>query len=99
MAVAETAVALARKLGQPAPLAHALYARCIAQWRPSAGRADGGSVCEAIRVADRAGEGDLAMACAVRLGRVLADAGELDALDRLTANLEQRAERRRDPAE
>ena len=93
MAVAETAVALARKLGQPAPLAHALYARCIAQWRPSAGRADAGSVREAIRVADRAGEGDLAMACAVRLGHVLAEAGELDALDRLTANLEQRAGR------
>jgi tetratricopeptide (TPR) repeat protein len=93
MAVAETAVALARKLGQPAPLAHALYARCIAQWRPSAGRPDGASVREAIRVADRAGEGDLAMACAVRLGHVLAEAGDLDGLDRLTANLEQRAQR------
>jgi len=93
LAVAETAVALARRLGQPAPLAHALYARCMAQWRPSAGRADAASVREAIRVADRAGEGDLAMACAVRLGHVLAEGGDLDGLDRLTANLEQRAER------
>lgn len=33
------------------------------------------------------------MACAVRLGHVLAEAGELEALDRLTVNLEQRAER------
>src|SRR5262249_14431182 len=31
LAVAETAVDLAQKLGQPASLAHALYARCIAQ--------------------------------------------------------------------
>ncbi len=93
LAVAETATELARKLGEPAPLAHALYARCIAQWRPSVGRPDGASVREAIRVADRAGEGDLAMACAVRLGHLLAEAGELDALDRLTANLEQRAGR------
>ena len=42
-------------------------------------------------MADRAGEGDLAMACAVRLGHVLAESGDLDALDRLAANLEQRA--------
>lgn len=97
IAVAENAVALARKLGQPAPLAHALYARCIAQWRPSAGRADGTAVREAIRVADRAGEGDLAMACAVRFGHVLAETGDLDGLDRLTANLEQRAQRLRYP--
>lgn len=96
-AVADTAVDLARKLGQPAPLAHALYARCVAQWRPSAGRGDGASIREAIRVADRAGEGDLAMACAVRLGHVLAEAGDLDGLDRLTANLEQRAQRLRYP--
>jgi DNA-binding winged helix-turn-helix (wHTH) protein/tetratricopeptide (TPR) repeat protein len=93
MDVAENAVGLARKLGQPAPLAHALYARCIARWRPSAGRPDGAAVREAIRVADRAGEGDLAMAGAVRLGSVLAEAGEFEALDRLTANLEQRAQR------
>lgn len=93
LAMAEEAVALARRLGQPAPLAHALYARCIAQWRPSAGRADAGAVREAIRAADRAGESDLAMACAVRLGHVLAEAGDLDAVDRLAANLEQRAER------
>lgn len=97
MAVAETAVELARKLGQPAPLAHALYARCIAQWRPSAGRPDDASVREAIRVADRAGEGDLAMACAVRLGHVHAEAGDIDGLDRLTADLQQRAERLRYP--
>lgn len=93
MAVAATAVELARKLAQPAPLAHALYARCIAQWRPSAGRADDAAIREAIRVADRAGEGDLAMACAVRLGHVRAEAGDLDGLDRLTANLEDRAQR------
>lgn len=93
LAVAETAVGLARTLGQPAPLAHALYARCIARWRPSAGRADGSAVREAIRVADRAGEGDLALACAVRLGHLLAEGGDLDGLDRLTVNLEQRAER------
>jgi tetratricopeptide (TPR) repeat protein len=93
VAVAETAVELARKLGQPGPLAHALYARCIAQWRPSAGRADAGAVREAIRVADRAGEGDLAMACAVRLGHVLAEAGDVEEFDRLIVNLEQRAER------
>jgi tetratricopeptide (TPR) repeat protein len=33
------------------------------------------------------------MACAVRLGHVLAEAGDVDALDRLTINLEQRAQR------
>jgi DNA-binding winged helix-turn-helix (wHTH) protein/tetratricopeptide (TPR) repeat protein len=92
-AAAETAVELARKLGQSASLAHALYARCIAQWRPSAGRPDAAVVREAIRVADRAGEGDLAMAGALRLGHVLAEAGDIDGLDRLTTNLEQRAAR------
>ena len=46
-----------------------------------------------MRVADRAGEGDIAMACAVRLGHVHAEAGDLAALDRLTGTLEQRAER------
>jgi len=42
----ETAVELARKLGRPAPLAHALYARCMAQWRPSVGRPDAAAVRE-----------------------------------------------------
>lgn len=46
VAAAETAVELARKLRQPASLAHALYARCVAQWRPSAGRVDPASVRE-----------------------------------------------------
>jgi len=93
LAVADTAVDLARRLGQAAPLAHALYARSIARWRPSAGRADAAAVREAIRVADRAGEGDLALAGAVRLGHILAESGDLAGLDRLTVALEQRAER------
>jgi len=97
MTAAETAVDLAGKLGEPAPLAHALYARCIARWRPSVGRPDVAAVRKAIRVADHAGEGDLAMACAVRLGHVFAEAGDLEALDRLTSQLEQRAEHLRYP--
>jgi tetratricopeptide (TPR) repeat protein len=92
MAVADTAVELARKLREPAPLAYALYARCVARWRPGAGRPDGGSVREAIRVADRAGEWDLALASAVRLGHLLTETGEFDSLDRLIIDLDRRAE-------
>lgn len=92
LAAAEEAVALARRLDEPSTLALALHARCMARWRPSIGRPDIDTVREAIAVADRAGEPDLAMSCGVRLAHVLAELGEISELDRVTDELARRAE-------
>jgi len=94
---ADTAVALAEKLGKPGPLAQALHARCIARWRPTAGRPDATSIHTAIAAADQADEADLAMSCTVRLAHVLTETGDVEGLALALADLNRRAEELRYP--
>ena len=97
-AISQAAVAMARRIGERATLAYVLNARSIAVWTPDtlAERLDAAS--EIMRLAEEAGDRELALRGHIRRLGALLELGDLRATDRELAEYGQRARALRQPS-
>jgi DNA-binding winged helix-turn-helix (wHTH) protein/tetratricopeptide (TPR) repeat protein len=97
IALSEEATAVARRIGDPATLAHALSARYICLLRPDVFENRLDIATEMVQLVDESGERELAVQChAWRLIELL-DTGEIDRIDAEIERLQQLADELRQP--
>jgi DNA-binding winged helix-turn-helix (wHTH) protein len=97
-ALSQQAVEMARRSGDRATLAYALNARCLAVWTPDTVAERLETAAEIMRLAEAAGDRDLALRGHMRRLGALLELGELRSADRELAEYAQRARALRQPS-
>jgi tetratricopeptide (TPR) repeat protein len=97
IALSEEATAVARRIGDPATLAHALGARYLCLLRPDVFENRLDIANEMVQLVDESGERELAVQCHAWCFIELLDTGEIDRIDAEIERLQQLADELRQP--